>query len=150
MLRPACPPLLLLALLLPLPAAADEVEALLGRFESEIFDGSELLPAATRFLRGGEAVVGRYMFVYRGRREFGRLEDCRLVAERSLECRWSDVFGSGTFEAIFHADGGGFEGRWAAGRLLPELSWRGRRVECPEPRDADVERDVEEALACAL
>ena len=101
-----------------------------GDFCGTIWSGGEDVPGLTQFHYTDGSISASYIFIDDGHSYEGTLDRCSLVPGSTLECTWTDAFGTGEFSARF-ADGlDSFTGYWTPldGNGSMRFPWTGTRV----------------------
>lgn len=96
-------------------------------YRSQILNGTEMQPGETLFMVDDLKITGVYSISEENNVVGGTLQPCQALEQHTLQCRWTDIYGSGYLTMRFSKDYESFQGFWGSDKHSSSgFPWNGR------------------------
>lgn len=103
------------------------LESATGSYGGSLWASGYDMPVETSFSFQGGVFTGEYLMDENGTLTPGVFTDFRITGELTVECTWTDVYGSGPASFTFNDDFTAFTGWWAVDGEGERYYWQGAR-----------------------
>lgn len=102
-------------------------QQIVGTYTGTLFSSGYDMPVVTTFYYENEVLYGEYVMDEDGTMTPGQLRDITFAQGHTVECRWVDMYGTGSVSFTFTADVSGFAGFWNTDDGTNEFAWWGSK-----------------------